>query len=110
MGLLSQLWQMRPASSAQGLGWALNGESPDDVWAPRHAKLLRGAVRGRRRPCGDPALASSPTAVSLCGAYGMQLAVKLGMADPHLVIIGGGRAGLSAGCHALRSGFQTTIV
>jgi phytoene dehydrogenase-like protein len=29
---------------------------------------------------------------------------------PHIVIIGGGLAGLSAGCYALRSGFRTTIV
>ncbi len=32
------------------------------------------------------------------------------MNDRHLVIIGGGLAGLSAGCYALRSGFRTTIV
>ncbi len=32
------------------------------------------------------------------------------MVDRHLLIIGGGLAGLSAGCYALRSGFKTTIV
>jgi phytoene dehydrogenase-like protein len=32
------------------------------------------------------------------------------MAQKHLIIIGGGLAGLSAGCYALRSGFSTTIV
>jgi phytoene dehydrogenase-like protein len=32
------------------------------------------------------------------------------MDDRHLIIIGGGLAGLSAGCYALRSGFRTTIV
>jgi phytoene dehydrogenase-like protein len=30
--------------------------------------------------------------------------------DQHLLIIGGGVAGLSAGCYALRSGFRTTII
>jgi phytoene desaturase len=30
--------------------------------------------------------------------------------DKHVLIIGGGVAGLSAGCYALRSGFRTTIV
>lgn len=30
--------------------------------------------------------------------------------DEHVIIIGGGVAGLSAGCYALRSGFRTTIV
>jgi len=29
------------------------------------------------------------------------------MRDRHLVVIGGGLAGLSAGCYALRSGFKT---
>lgn len=32
------------------------------------------------------------------------------MGDQHLVIIGGGLAGLSAGSYALRSGFKTTII
>lgn len=32
------------------------------------------------------------------------------MTDRHLLIIGGGIAGLSAGCYALRSGFRTTII
>lgn len=32
------------------------------------------------------------------------------MTQPHLVIVGGGLAGMSAGCYALRSGFRTTIV
>jgi phytoene desaturase len=32
------------------------------------------------------------------------------MNQPHLVIIGGGLAGLSAGCYARRSGFRTTVV
>ena len=32
------------------------------------------------------------------------------MTDPHVIIIGGGLAGLSAGCYALRSGYRTTIV
>jgi phytoene dehydrogenase-like protein len=32
------------------------------------------------------------------------------MTGPHLLIVGGGLAGLSAGCYALRSGFRTTIV
>lgn len=32
------------------------------------------------------------------------------MSDKHLLIIGGGLAGLSAGCYARRSGFRTTIV
>jgi len=32
------------------------------------------------------------------------------MEERHLVIIGGGLAGLSAGCYARRSGFRTTIV
>ena len=30
--------------------------------------------------------------------------------ERHLLIIGGGLAGLSAGCYALRSGFRTTII
>lgn len=32
------------------------------------------------------------------------------MSDRHLIIIGGGLAGLSAGCYARRAGFRTTIV
>lgn len=32
------------------------------------------------------------------------------MTEPRIVIIGGGLAGLSAGCYALRSGFRATIV
>lgn len=32
------------------------------------------------------------------------------MTDPHIIIIGGGLAGLAAGCYALRSGYTTTIV
>jgi NADPH-dependent 2,4-dienoyl-CoA reductase/sulfur reductase-like enzyme len=32
------------------------------------------------------------------------------MTHPHLIIVGGGLAGLSAGCYALRSGFRVTIV
>ena len=32
------------------------------------------------------------------------------MPEPHVVIIGGGLAGLSAGCYALRNGYRTTIV
>lgn len=32
------------------------------------------------------------------------------MSEPHVVIIGGGLAGLSAGCYALRNGYRTTIV
>jgi phytoene dehydrogenase-like protein len=32
------------------------------------------------------------------------------MGDPHLLIVGGGLAGLSAGCYARASGFRTTIV
>jgi phytoene dehydrogenase-like protein len=32
------------------------------------------------------------------------------MTDRHLVIVGGGLAGLAAGCHALASGYRTTIV
>jgi phytoene desaturase len=32
------------------------------------------------------------------------------MNDPHLLVIGGGLAGMSAGCHALESGIPTTIV
>lgn len=32
------------------------------------------------------------------------------MKDQHLLIIGGGLAGLSAGCYALRAGYRTTIV
>ena len=32
------------------------------------------------------------------------------MVDRHLLIIGGGLAGLSAGCYALRSGFKTTLI
>jgi phytoene dehydrogenase-like protein len=32
------------------------------------------------------------------------------MEDKHLVIVGGGLAGLSAGCYALASGYRTTIV
>lgn len=32
------------------------------------------------------------------------------MTDPHVLIIGGGLAGLSAGCYALRSGYRATIV
>lgn len=32
------------------------------------------------------------------------------MTDPHVIIIGGGLAGLAAGCYALRSGYATTIV
>ncbi len=32
------------------------------------------------------------------------------MSDRHLIIIGGGLAGLSAGCYARRAGFKTTIV
>jgi phytoene dehydrogenase-like protein len=32
------------------------------------------------------------------------------MNDPHLLIIGGGLAGLATGCYARRSGFKTTIV
>lgn len=32
------------------------------------------------------------------------------MSDRHLIIIGGGLAGLSAGCYAQRSGFRVTIV
>jgi phytoene dehydrogenase-like protein len=32
------------------------------------------------------------------------------MKDRHLVIVGGGLAGLAAGCHALASGYRTTIV
>ena len=32
------------------------------------------------------------------------------MSRPHVVIIGGGLAGLSAGCYALRNGYRTTIV
>jgi phytoene dehydrogenase-like protein len=32
------------------------------------------------------------------------------MTNPHLLIIGGGVAGLSAGCYGLRSGYRTTIV
>jgi phytoene dehydrogenase-like protein len=32
------------------------------------------------------------------------------MGQPHLVIVGGGLAGLSAGCYARRNGFRTTIV
>jgi phytoene dehydrogenase-like protein len=34
----------------------------------------------------------------------------LDMETRHVVIIGGGLAGLSAGCYALRNGFRTTIV
>lgn len=32
------------------------------------------------------------------------------MSTPHVIIIGGGIAGMSAGCYALRSGFKTTII
>lgn len=32
------------------------------------------------------------------------------MTEPHVLIIGGGLAGLSAGCYALKSGYRTTIV
>jgi phytoene dehydrogenase-like protein len=32
------------------------------------------------------------------------------MTEPHLVIVGGGLAGLSAGCYARRSGYRTTII
>lgn len=32
------------------------------------------------------------------------------MSDPHIIIIGGGLAGLSTGCYARASGFATTIV
>ena len=32
------------------------------------------------------------------------------MGDKHIVIVGGGLAGLSAGCYALHSGYRTTIV
>jgi phytoene desaturase len=34
----------------------------------------------------------------------------MAMADRHIIIVGGGLAGLSAGCYALRSGYRTTIV
>jgi phytoene dehydrogenase-like protein len=48
------------------------------------------------------------------GGAGMTLALGFsrgrGMTTPHLLIIGGGLAGLSAGCYALRSGFRVTIV
>lgn len=32
------------------------------------------------------------------------------MSEGHVIIIGGGLAGMSAGCYALRSGYRTTIV
>ncbi|HEY5375632.1 MAG TPA: NAD(P)-binding protein, partial [Polyangiaceae bacterium] len=32
------------------------------------------------------------------------------MTEPHVVIIGGGLAGLSAGCYARANGFRSTIV
>ena len=32
------------------------------------------------------------------------------MSEPHVIIVGGGLAGLSAGCYARASGFRTTIV
>ncbi|MBL9107277.1 MAG: NAD(P)/FAD-dependent oxidoreductase [Myxococcales bacterium] len=32
------------------------------------------------------------------------------MSEPHVIIIGGGLAGLAAGCYARRSGYDTTIV
>jgi phytoene dehydrogenase-like protein len=32
------------------------------------------------------------------------------MSEPHIIIIGGGLAGMAAGCYARRSGYRTTIV
>jgi phytoene dehydrogenase-like protein len=32
------------------------------------------------------------------------------MTDPHLIIVGGGLSGLSAGCYALHSGFRVTVI
>ena len=32
------------------------------------------------------------------------------MSERHVVIVGGGLAGLSAGCYARASGFRTTVV
>jgi phytoene dehydrogenase-like protein len=36
--------------------------------------------------------------------------VVTGMANDHVIIVGGGLAGLSAGCYARASGFRTTII
>lgn len=41
---------------------------------------------------------------------GTPLAGRPGMRDGHIVIIGGGLAGLSAGCYARAAGFRTTIL
>lgn len=38
------------------------------------------------------------------------LLLPMGMSERHVLIIGGGVAGLSAGCYALASGFRATIV
>jgi phytoene dehydrogenase-like protein len=41
---------------------------------------------------------------------GTRIAREEGMSERHIVIVGGGLAGLSAGCYARASGFRTTIV
>lgn len=43
-------------------------------------------------------------------AQGMAIAAQRPMKKPHLLVVGGGLAGLSAGCYALRSGYRVTVV
>jgi glycine/D-amino acid oxidase-like deaminating enzyme len=53
---------------------------------------------------------SQRSGATTCDPAGTNVAASRVMTEPHVIIIGGGLAGLSAGCYALRSGYSTTIV
>jgi NAD(P)-binding Rossmann-like domain len=53
---------------------------------------------------------SADTTINHAERVGIPLATRSGMSDPKLLIVGGGLAGLSAGCYARVNNFAVTIV
>ena len=110
-----------PASTSPATASACDRARPRSTCAKlrrfraRPLRLPPPRVARHRRACFAAAPAGWPHRVPVKGNSDWQrtrlvVCVSPGMKDRHIVIIGGGLAGLSAGCYARASGFRTTIV